>query len=98
MSKSLLIIFETAPFEDHRMREGLDFTLAMSAVFDDIKVAFKGDALSALAVKSPYQGQNRDFTRAFKALSHYDIDEVYVDIPQDQLEALKKQVSLVFCF
>lgn len=110
MSKSLLIIFEAAPFESHRMREGLDFVLAMSAVFTDIQLIFTGNALQALQINSPYQGTNRDFTRTFKSLEHYDIEHCYTDqeldnmiidleiLDEKQIEALKSTSDHIFIF
>ncbi len=76
--KKITIIFRQAPHGNSSSREGLDFAL-LSASFDqEVSLIFVDDGvLNILKDQQPMLIGTRDFVSTFKALSLYDIDNVY---------------------
>lgn len=78
--KKILFINRASPTETMRAQEALDALLMASAFNQEVNVLFMDDGILQLkseqdATLSP----QKNFTKTFKALSLYDIKNVYVD-------------------
>ncbi|UIP29411.1 MULTISPECIES: sulfurtransferase complex subunit TusC [Photobacterium] len=76
---SVGFVFRTVPHGQNSGREGLDAVLATSAYSEELQLFFLGDGVWQL-VKGQ-QGEavlGREYSAAFKMLSLYDLEEVFV--------------------
>lgn len=78
--KKILFINRSAPYSTARAQEALDALLMASAFNQTVSVLFIDDGVLQLKQsQSPRMIAQKNFTQTFKALSLYDIENVYVE-------------------
>ena len=77
--KKLGFVFRSHPHSSAKGREGLDALLAASAYSEDIAVFFLGEGVTQLMDnQDPSSIYSRDYALAYKLMSLYDIEEIYL--------------------
>jgi len=80
MAKKILFIQQTAPHGTFAAQEGLEAILMASNYDYDVSLFFRGAGVLQLKNKQEFEGIcYKNFTAAYKALSLYDIEKVYID-------------------
>ena len=80
LTKSMLIVNQSAPYCGANAKEALDLALAAATFDQQVDILFTGDACYQLmAEQRPEQLDSKNLTNMFKALPIYGIDKLYVD-------------------
>lgn len=74
-----LLIHQTTPLESYNAQETLDLALALSTFNHTVQLLFIDNGVLQLLKQQPSICYRKDFVAVFKALSMYDIKNVYVD-------------------
>lgn len=76
---NVLVISQSSPFDDMRIRDALDMTLIFAAVDQNISWLFSGPAVLALKKnQTPNSLGLKDLFKNIKTLEIYDVDNIYV--------------------
>lgn len=76
---NVLVISQSSPFDDMRIRDALDMTLIFAAVDQNISWLFSGPAVLALKKnQTPNNVGLKDLFKNIKTLEIYDVDNIYV--------------------
>ncbi len=75
-----LLINQLAPFNSNTAQESLDLAIALSTFEQKVQLLFLGNGvLQLLKNQQPKLIYRKDFITTFRALTMYDISEIYVD-------------------
>ncbi len=74
------ILNTQAPFASQSARDSLDLAMTLATYEQELSLFFKGEAvLQLLKSQKSLEIGRKDFTKTFKALPLYDIEQVYLD-------------------
>lgn len=77
--KNVLVLSDSAPYQQHATRESLDTALIFAAIEQNISWLLRGSAVLTLKkAQQPHQLEQKDFTKAINMLHIYDVEQVYV--------------------
>lgn len=80
LTKSMLIVNQSAPYAKSNAKEALDLALAAATFDQDVNILFTGDACYQLiSNQQPEHIDSKNITKMLKALPIYGINEIYVD-------------------
>ena len=77
--QKLLYVFTQAPYSNSSGLEGLDATLIGAAFEQHVSVLFVYDGVFLLKDKQTPAASIKQFTKTFKVLEDFGVDNVYVD-------------------
>ncbi|MCO7222748.1 sulfurtransferase complex subunit TusC [Pleionea sp. CnH1-48] len=75
-----LFILNKPPYQSEQTKEALDMALSLAAFDSRVALLFAGDGVWNLVEdQAPKQQGMKEFTRLYKGLDLYDIEELYVE-------------------
>lgn len=76
---SIAIINRTAPYGNSNGQESLDLVLAASAFDQQVSIFFLDDGVyQLLSAQAPEVIDHKNYSKTFKALTFYDVENLYV--------------------
>jgi tRNA 2-thiouridine synthesizing protein C len=95
-SKKILLLNRSAPHASSKAQEALDVLLMASAFDQQITVVFMDDGVFQLKSNQNTQARSlKNFSQAFKALSLYEIENIFVDEDSLASRGLKKEDLMI---